>query len=325
MGYYIIAISWGSSVGPLVGGFLIENVGWQWQKWLSAILVGINLAMVFFFVPETRFHRRANNGDILDSVTSSEEALPSKDINKVEISSETSTSSSRRSYLQELNPWPGIDIGASYFNLLIRPFPLIAYPACAFAVLAYSISLAPTVMVNIVSSPILESPPYLFNAGLVGLLNIPGMIGQLVGAISGGVLTDKWVTRQARRNNGIFKPESRLILLLFPSIIVTTGLLLFGFAVQRQMSWEVIYVAYGFISVGLTGIASISMTYVMDSHFPVAPECLEMVNGLKNIVAFGFIYATIPWTEGQGYEKVKPDCAVQHSYFMLTLNRHLGN
>jgi len=28
MGIYMLAISWGSSVGPLIGGFLIEKVGW---------------------------------------------------------------------------------------------------------------------------------------------------------------------------------------------------------------------------------------------------------------------------------------------------------
>jgi MFS family permease len=28
MGIYMLAISWGSSVGPLIGGFMIERVGW---------------------------------------------------------------------------------------------------------------------------------------------------------------------------------------------------------------------------------------------------------------------------------------------------------
>lgn len=64
---------------------------------------------------------------------------------------------------------------------------------------------------------------------------------------------------------------------------------MFGYGVERHMSWAMLYVGYGFISVGLTGCASISMTYVIDSYYPVAQECLEMVNGLKNVVAFGFV------------------------------------
>ena len=58
------------------------------------------------------------------------------------------------------------------------------------------------------------------------------------------------------------------------------------------------------VSVGLTAIASIAMTYVVESYYVVSQECLELVNGLKNVVAFGFVYATVPWTANQGYAKV---------------------
>jgi uncharacterized protein (DUF2062 family) len=83
---------------------------------------------------------------------------------------------------------------------------------------------------------------------------------------------------------------------------------MFGFAVQKQMSWPVIFVAYGFINVGLTAVANIGMTYVMDSYFPVAADALLMVNGLKNVVAFGFTYGVVPWITAQGYEKVLVSC-----------------
>lgn len=77
-----------------------------------------------------------------------------------------------------------------------------------------------------------------------------------------------------------------------------------GFGCERKLHWAVIYVGFGFISVGLTAVANIGMTYVMDSYFVVAPECLLLINGLKNVIAFGFIYAAVPWVQGQGFEKV---------------------
>jgi hypothetical protein len=79
---------------------------------------------------------------------------------------------------------------------------------------------------------------------------------------------------------------------------------MFGFGVQKQLSWAVLFVGYGFINVGLTGVANIGMTYVMDSYFPVAAEALLLVNGLKNIVAFGFTYAAVPWVTQTGYQEV---------------------
>ena len=189
--------------------------------------------------------------------------------------------------------------------------------------IADAINLAPPVAFSSVSSFVLQAPPYNFSAGLVGLLGVPGLsksdvfkssqepgvltmtvVGNLAGAIGGGILTDIWAQRQARRNNGIFEPETRLTLLLFPAAADIVGLLMIGFGLEKKLSWVVIYVGFAFLSVGLTGVANIGMTYVMDSYFPIAAECLLLVNGLKNVFAFGFAYAAIPWAESQGYARV---------------------
>jgi hypothetical protein len=43
------------------------------------------------------------------------------------------------------------------------------------------------------------------------------------------------------------------------------------------------------------------MAYVSDCALPVNSDALLLVNGLKNIVAFGFLYGVIPWVEEVGY------------------------
>ena len=136
------------------------------------------------------------------------------------------------------------------------------------------------------------------------MLSLFAVVGHLVGAIGGGWATDKWVEFRAAKNNGVFQPESRLTLILPLATCVFIGTLMFGFAAGDQMSWPVLYVAYGFVSVGLTGIPSITMTYAVESYYPVSAECLEVINGLKNVITFGVIYATVPWAESQGYKKV---------------------
>jgi hypothetical protein len=40
---------------------------------------------------------------------------------------------------------------------------------------------------------------------------------------------------------------------------------------------------------------------VIDSYLPVAFEALLLVNGLKNVFAFGISYAVVPWVLGSGY------------------------
>ncbi|KAH8691667.1 major facilitator superfamily domain-containing protein [Talaromyces proteolyticus] len=304
MGYYIFSIASGSSIGPLCGGYIIQKLGWAWAKWVSTIALGVNLLLFVFLLPETRFARSLQ---ISDPEPKDVEAAAQRPFG---------TAACSKSYLSMLNPWPGLSKD-SYLELLIRPLPLIAYPACL-----YSTLVSPTVMINVLSSVLLIPPPYNFSIGAVGLLNIPGLstylhskskprciltlriVGQAIGAVIGGVCMDKWSAYRARRSGGLFTPESRLSLIFIPSAVVFAGIVLFGFAAQQQMHWAVIFVAYGFISLGLTSSVSMSMTYVIDTYFPVAAECLEVINGLKNVVAFGFIHATIPWSSAQGYAKM---------------------
>lgn len=46
------------------------------------------------------------------------------------------------------------------------------------------------------------------------------------------------------------------------------------------------------------------MAYVSDCALPVNADVLLLVNGLKNIVAFGFLYGVVPWVEDTGYVNV---------------------
>lgn len=69
------------------------------------------------------------------------------------------------------------------------------------------------------------------------------------------------------------------------------------------MHWAVGYVGYGLVAIGLSATANIAMVYVMDSYYPVAAEALLLVNGFKNVVAFGFLHGIVPWVGESGYEK----------------------
>jgi hypothetical protein len=84
-------------------------------------------------------------------------------------------------------------------------------------------------------------------------------------------------------------------------MITTAGCLVFGYGVQNAMSWVSLFFGYGMISVALTAIPTITMAYVSDCALPVNSDVLLRVYGLKNIVAFGFLYGVVPWIEEAGY------------------------
>lgn len=192
-----------------------------------------------------------------------------------------------------------------------------------------STSLAWLVGAGSLSSFVFSIPPYSFGPGVSGLINVPGVresnlplkscgyprmipkslvtdlpslrtVGILFGAFIGGKCTD-WVARRAARRN--HTPESRLVLLVVPFVVGPCGLLMFGIGAQKRLHWIVLFIGYGMINV-LPATASIAMTYIMDSYFEIAVEGLLVVNGVKNIVAFGFSYGFIPWSAKVGYTVV---------------------
>ncbi|KAJ9626697.1 hypothetical protein H2204_009967 [Knufia peltigerae] len=305
MGVYLLFITSGNSLGPLVAGFITEGIGWRWVSWICAIISGINCVGIFFLFPETRWHRNIDASATL-GVGTLHESVEDKSITEDTVEHVTSISDAtvgvKTTYMQELNPWSGTtQIG--YVNHLIRPWPLLAYPAIALGALAYSTSLAWLVGAGSLSSFVFSIPPYSFGPGVSGLINVPGVLGILFGAFIGGKCTD-WVARRAaRRNHGKFTPESRLVLLVVPFVVGPCGLLMFGIGAQKRLHWIVLFIGYGMINV-LPATASIAMTYVMDSYFEIAAEGLLVVNGVKNIVAFGFSYGFIPWSAKVGYTVV---------------------
>ncbi|KAI7153085.1 hypothetical protein KC352_g28000, partial [Hortaea werneckii] len=61
------------------------------------------------------------------------------------------------------------------------------------------------------------------------------------------------------------------------------------------------FFGYGMVSVGLTAQPVATMAYVSDVYLPVNMDAFLLINGVKNIVAFGFLYGVSPWVEEDGY------------------------
>ena len=110
--------------------------------------------------------------------------------------------------------------------MLLRPLPIIFYPAIIYAIFAFASSIGFLVAVLSTNAAVFQSPPYNMTPAINGLINIPSLIGTFLGAYCGGGLTDRIAEWQARRNNGIFEPEARLVALIIPMIITPAGLLM---------------------------------------------------------------------------------------------------
>ena len=137
----------------------------------------------------------------------------------------------KKSFIQELKPWstinPGIEKDTSIISLFIRPWPLAVYPAVAYSFLVFSCNLACIVNVLNTSAVIFQNPPYNMSPGIQSLIYVAPLVTGALGSYCGGGLTDIIVQWRARKNNGIFEPEDRLLAIFIPLIIVPAGELMY--------------------------------------------------------------------------------------------------
>ena len=134
------------------------------------------------------------------------------------------------------------------------------FPATIFSFLTFASTLGWYLCIASTYAVVFQSPPYNMSTGVSGLINIPATIGALIGAYCGR-LTDLYGERQARKNDGVFEPETRLVALVVPFFVVPAGLLMYGLGIQHETSWAVPFIGLGFLSFGLAAIPTITMTY----------------------------------------------------------------
>ena len=192
---------------------------------VGAIFAGVNAMAFFLFFPEPQYSRDTKyNPTSNTSATPHEKAdeidSPSDDVRHVPLANR------KKTFAEELMPFSKIDPNMNYLFLLLKPLPLIVYPATIFGFLVFASSLGFFLAALSVNSSVFQAPPYNMSPAINGLINIPSLIGHIAGAISGGYLTDKIAEWHARKNNGIFEPEARLVALIIPLIITPAGLLM---------------------------------------------------------------------------------------------------
>ncbi|KAK3395451.1 major facilitator superfamily domain-containing protein [Sordaria brevicollis] len=316
MGVYMNFIAGGNTIGPLICGFIVAEYSWRWHKWLTFILTLVSFLAVVFLVPETTYIRYGQYASDSDSSRGSTPGLAAR-LQAEKRYGATRARAARshlghvdesqtphlpkKSWVEELSVWPVAVPGTPLWKLFFRPFPMWSYPCVIFAFLAYAVSLEMTVAVNILNPFVFQAPPYNWSPMTNGLINIPGLIGNLFGSVLGGWMVDRFCNWTTKRNNGVYEPESRLWLCIVPLLISGSGCLVFGYGVERTLGWVSLFFGYGMISIALTAVPSITMAYVSDCLLPVNSDALMLVNGTKNIVCFFFAASVLVWVQTVGY------------------------
>lgn len=188
-------------ISQIISGYIIQNLGVRYTFGITALVFIPLFASIFVFVPETVYNRVLQSGavDVVQKDDSSSLTNTSSNVEK-----------SRPSTAFKLTVFRGRVSSKSFWREVIRPFPLMVYPAVIFSSLIYGSFFTWFVVLTVLSVPIYSSPPYNLNPAQIGLTNLPLLATGMLGSAISGWMVDKIARSMARKNGGIYEPEFRL-------------------------------------------------------------------------------------------------------------------
>jgi MFS family permease len=309
---YNLAFSLGTYLGPLVANYISEKRTFRWVGWSGSIASAILLVLTIFLFEEDSFDYLKFNNNKTDDLT-----LNLSLIQNNLLSNDESNDLILLGYNDEpKNYWERIILFTlpknekyhniknflfHYFKLLIIPikcmlFPPVVYAGCMCglqnAILSFYLTTEDT----------LSTEEFNFSTSDIALMNIPCIIGSIIGCLYAGSMTDYFILWMARKRNGIVESEYRLYFAFLSGSIGAAGLLMFGLGISRVLNWRVIYVGLGFISYMFSSSNNIAMLYVMDTYRELILETLVCVAFINNIIGCIFTFACSPWLDASGTE-----------------------
>jgi hypothetical protein len=201
-----------------------------------------------------------------------------------------------KSYVQSLRPYHGRLTTDKWIKVMTRPFILFAYPAVLWSSLVYSLAVGWLIVLSESVAHIYQDrESYNFTSLQVGLVYISPFVGGVLGTAVAGKFSDLIVRYMARKNDGVYEPEFRLVMAIPITISTVIGLMGFGWSAEEKNNWIVPTVFFGVISFGCSLASTTSVTFVVDSYRQYAGEALVTLNVCKSMFLSTFSVIALTW------------------------------
>ncbi|KAE9379967.1 MFS general substrate transporter [Stipitochalara longipes BDJ] len=322
LGMYVLSTSIGTYLGPLIGGFVADRIGWRWIGWLSVIISCVTIVVLFFTMEETLFDRSAYDVGTIDGVHEVGEApsVPSENekvtsLNKSASDVPAAETEKKKTYwqrIQLITLAPNV-IGTGfhqYFSRLLHTLRVFTFPAVWYSGFQWGAQDAWLTFYLTLEDDNWYYAPWNYGDAGVGLMNVPCLIGAVIGCFWGGWLSDVWVAYYAKRfRNGIREAEDRLWMMYPVAVFSPLGMFLFGIGTAYGWAWPVPYVGLGFIGFGWGCAGDLSMAYLMDAYPEMVLEGMVGVAVVNNTLACLFTFTASIWLGG-GVDSVR-NCMIE--------------
>ncbi|KAH8647074.1 MFS transporter-like protein [Tricladium varicosporioides] len=315
VGLWNLAVIASVNITPIISGYVIVALGWEWSFWLLAISFGVLLVTVVFLFPETSFDRSQATTTSLSSPSGSTETnlresteKKAMDLESTQVteSPQLGSSSTKRPKWQHVLgvQYAAFDNPVRILPALGAPLILLAHPVVIWSCAMWSVVFTWVIIIGTTASQIYAAPPYNLSTTSVGnLVGIAPLIGSIPGTVLAGWTCDLLSKKLAARNKGVYEPEFRLLVLVPFVLSFAIGSFGLGLAIQNGSSVIVCAIFLAILNfavgIGCTGI----VTYQNDVCKHRAGQAFGLTMLIKSSFAFGLSFVMNDYYTSVGPKK----------------------
>ncbi|KAJ7460933.1 MFS multidrug transporter [Mycena galericulata] len=266
MGVWVLLVTIGPCLGPIIVGYLVQNKGWQSAFYLLAASHLLLFFAHLFFGPETLYLNRFAPGTGYD---------------EKEVTSRTGWRSYITFYVYDPRH---ISLGEVFRPLIMIWRPVVLLPA-----LAYAITFSYTNVLMTIQIPQLFGEKFHLTPGQMSLQFISLLIGAVLGEQLAGYGSDVLVNWRTRRAGGRRIPEFRLALAPPGFMLAIIGLIVWGIQLQNATvgKWNVTPDIGSAIALfGQQLVTTVCVTYAIESYLDETADVSAFIVFLRQLYAF---------------------------------------
>lgn len=254
----------GPTLGPIVGGFAGESIGWRWVEGIVAIFTGVLWVGGMIVVPETYapvlLKRRAAK---LSSMTG-------------------------KTYVSQMEHDKGKQrIVSTYKTALSRPWVLLIREPIVLLLSIYMAIVYGTLYLSFAAFPIVFQDARHWSQGIGGL----AFIGVAVGMVLGIMLTvydNQRYKRAAAKHGGAAPPEERLPPTMIGAVVLPVGLFIFAWTNYPKINWIVSLIFSGALGFGNVMLFLSVTNYLVDTYTIYAASVMAANAVLRSLFGAAF-------------------------------------
>ncbi|KAL5603880.1 hypothetical protein FOVSG1_006630 [Fusarium oxysporum f. sp. vasinfectum] len=264
MGIFSAAPMMGPSLGPIIGGFASETIGWRWVEGLMAIFTGVLWIFCTLAIPETYapviLDRRAK-------------AL---------------TAQTGKLHISAIERRQGkITPRAAFQKALSRPWALLFQEPIVLLLSVYMAILYGTLYMLFGAFPIVFKEKRGWSQGISGLSFCGVAVGMLGGVIY-CIFDNKRYARVERAHNGQAPPEARLPPTCLAAVLIPIGMFWFAWTNYPSIHFIVCIIASVPFSFGMVMVFLSCQNYLIDTYTIYAASVLASSVVLRSLFGATF-------------------------------------